>query len=1083
MKSSTESILQFAGSAQRRLIIVRIIEQVVLYLGGLSAIASFLNVLFIFLPFSFIIYLFDATIVFPFFVAVFFCIMFILIKRISRLDALKYLEKQSRIQHGIVSIAYEMRNDTESVFKKRTMEAAFLQIQTLKKFFPSYCKGSAFIVFIVGMILLIGTSLLQNSAFHHMAILEVLNNNKIIYVVKPGTIAIPKGKNVILIMECKNSLSPSCWLITKDISSGKTVRKLIYKNSRNMFADTLVNVTKSLQYQFVTANKKINRDSINVIQPPVIQSIALKIINPEYMNRLDTVIINGNGNVSGYRGSTIEVEIESSFLKSALIVAGKDTIGMKIKNCKASGTISVLSNENMHYSIILNDTIGQKNENQIEYEITILPDEQPVVQITEPAFNKNLTPGMSEKIAFEAFDDFGISKADLFYFMSSNPNKISSVKLSPKYVMTKYQNEYNWDLGTTGLYPGDTLYYFVKVSDNYPYKPFHSACSDTFFFRVPSFEEISKGIYENEKHAEQLLKKAVDNNAEIRKTTEKIESESKRSSENPSWEQIQLLDEVKEQVEGQRDSLQKAVDELNQSAEKLRKQGELGKELADKMEQIEKMIARLTEKYGDSLFTKPDESQKISSKQLKEAVEKAKELLPDLEEALDNTLKYLEAMKKDREIAELSMKAEYLARQQLSLNEKETAENDVQQEQVVKESQDLNSDIRKKPELSSDETIDSLLKRIDTIGKELKTRKKMSSSSDKKASTAMSQSLMSLSDELREMMSDAQMNKSEKEMKKVLGIAGMLLTVSDWIEALDNKQLDDKTVGEHLQVFSDALRKVQSSIDSLEIIPPEMLGYMAKHVTLALNELRQIMSGFDSFQVKRLDTVSTSLLVLSNDLLTFVSQASQQQNSCNGGGGSGMMSKMRKLSQRQSGVNSVTSAMLRALMDGKQGTLPGRSGTSPDDKRLADAAQKAAMERQKEIADELSELQKEYANDNANAQMVKRLDELKKEAQRLTDMFAEPSSMLEEKQNVFLNRMLQSALSVNRQDEKKEERKSESAKTLYSEQRSTKLLGPSSPDAFYLMKRKALQGNFPESYRSSINAYLDSLGVLYLKEK
>jgi hypothetical protein len=397
----------------------------------------------------------------------------------------------------------------------------------------------------------------------------------------------------------------------------------------------------------------------------------------------------------------------------------------------------------------------------------------------------------------------------------------------------------------------------------------------------------------------------------------------------------------------------------------------------------------------------------------------------------------------------------------------------------------LNNDIRKTSELSSDDNIDSLLNRIDSLGKELKVRKKSSASSDNKVSTAMSQSLMSLSDELREMMSDAQMNKAEKEMRKVLEIAGMFLAVNNWIEELGNKQFDDKTVGEHLQVFSDALRKVRSAIDSLEVIPPDMISYITKNVNFMLSELQTIVSEFDSFQIKRLSNVSTSLLVLANDLMSFVSQASQQQNNSNSGGGGGMMSKMRKLSQRQSGINAATSAMLRALMESKQGMQSGGSGTSPDggDKQQVDAARKAAMERQKEIADELSELQKEYAKENKNAQIVKRLEELQKEAQHLTDMFAKPSSMLEEKQNEFLNRMLQSALSVNRQDEEKEERKSESAKTIFSEQNIKKLQEPSTPDAFYLMKRKALQGNYPESYRSAINAYLDSLGVLYLKEK
>lgn len=1083
MKSNNDRISQFAASAQHRLIVTGIINHVARFICILSVIASVLNVLFVFLPFSFIIYLFDTVIVLTVIVSVFICIYHLCIKRVSKLEALRYLEKKSRLDHAIVSIAYEMRNDNQSVFTKRTSDTAVLQIQTLSAFFPSYSTVPMSIFFSIGIVLFLGTSLLQNSAIHHMSILGVFTNKTVNYIVNPGTITIPKGKNVVLTMESSNSTAQSCWLLIKDISSGKTDRKLITRNSMNLFTDSLINVTKSIQYQYMTANRKINDDSIFVVYPPVIQSIALTVINPEYMHRTDPVMITGSGNASVYRGATIGVEIESSILDSAGIVMHDDTISMKIQKRKAIASFKVESKESISYSVILHDTIGQKNEQQIRYDITILPDELPVVQIVAPAFSKNLTTEMSEKIAFEAFDDFGISRADLQYFISRDPLKVFSVNVSPNKNTEKYQKEYLWDLSQTGMYPGDTLFYFVKVTDNYPYKPSHSVSSDTFFFRIPSFEEISKGIHEKEMHAEQLLKKAVDNAAEIRRTADKIQSESKHNSENPSWEQIQLLDEMKVQVDSQRDSLQKAIDELGKSADELRKQGELGTELAAKMEQIEKMLEKLAAKYGDSLFTTIDANKKLSSKQLQEAVQKAKELLPDLENALDNTLKYLEAMEKDRELAELAMKAEYLARQQIGINEQDSGKSSIQQERVVKESAELNSDIRKTLDKNRNDNVDSLLERIDSLGNELNTRNRNQAAMGNKVQTAMSQSLMSLSEELRQMMSDAQMVKAEKELKMILGIAGMLLNVTDWIEELGKKQRDDKTVGEHLQVFSDAMRKVQSSIDKLEQIPPEMLSYMTKQVTAIIDEFRRITNEFESFQVKRLDTVSTSLLVVANDLMSFASQASQQQNSCNSSRGGGMMSKMRKLSQRQSGVNAATSAMLRALMESKQGTQPGSSGNSFGTRQQIEAARKEAMARQKEIADELAEIQKEFANENVNAQIVKRLEELKKEAQRLTEMLVEPSPILEEKQNEFLNRMLQSTLSINKRDEEKEDRTSESAKTIFSEKRGAKIQVPSTPDAFYLMKRKALQGNFPESYRNAINSYLDSLGVLYLKEK
>jgi hypothetical protein len=79
--------------------------------------------------------------------------------------------------------------------------------------------------------------------------------------------------------------------------------------------------------------------------------------------------------------------------------------------------------------------------------------------------------------------------------------------------------------------------------------------------------------------------------------------------------------------------------------------------------------------------------------------------------------------------------------------------------------------------------------------------------------------------------------------------------------------------------------------------------------------------------------------------------------------------------------------------------------------------------------------------------------------------------------------MLQSALSLHREEEGKEERKSTAAGIVFTET-SGALVDSliDGNDAFHMVRRRALQnGNYPSSYRSSINAYFDSLGVLYLK--
>jgi hypothetical protein len=80
--------------------------------------------------------------------------------------------------------------------------------------------------------------------------------------------------------------------------------------------------------------------------------------------------------------------------------------------------------------------------------------------------------------------------------------------------------------------------------------------------------------------------------------------------------------------------------------------------------------------------------------------------------------------------------------------------------------------------------------------------------------------------------------------------------------------------------------------------------------------------------------------------------------------------------------------------------------------------------------------------------------------------------------------MLQASLSMHKQDEGKEERKSQSAKNVFPlDAGKTDGAAFNDRDAFFRLRQKAFSGNFPEAYRYAVKNYFDSLGVLFLKEK
>jgi hypothetical protein len=80
--------------------------------------------------------------------------------------------------------------------------------------------------------------------------------------------------------------------------------------------------------------------------------------------------------------------------------------------------------------------------------------------------------------------------------------------------------------------------------------------------------------------------------------------------------------------------------------------------------------------------------------------------------------------------------------------------------------------------------------------------------------------------------------------------------------------------------------------------------------------------------------------------------------------------------------------------------------------------------------------------------------------------------------------MLQTTLSMHKQDEGKDERQSQSAKNVFpSTIQNSGNTEFNDRDSFFRIRQKAFSGNFPENYRGAIKNYFDSLGTVFLKDK
>ena len=918
----------------------------------------------------------------------------------------------------------------------------------------------------------------------------------------PGKIAVPKNTPVTLKCVPEESIYPSAKLKITEFSpfGDRHIRHLLRPGHRGSFTFDTDSLSTSIAYTFTLGNELFGPETVTVVPPPVLYSLKIKLTPPAYTRRKQMHLPEGQGAIAAYEGTKAEFSVKSIFpLKSASYLHERgDTVSLDIINGNGAAEIPLFKSG--RYTFALEDSMLQRNDSLPSFYISILPDYKPSVRVVKPGIDKMLTPAQQETLWVEAVDDFGIRDVSLRWKKSG----VDAVTIYSKNIVAPGKREkvirrqVAWDLTELSLYPGDSVYYWVYTRDNKPFGKPQICNSDTFFFRLPTFEEIHKRIAGKEENAGNALSSVKKLQKQMQ---EKLESliKSAKGRESLSWEEEKIVEDLGKSIKQQADSLDKAMKELQEAVEKM-KESSVSSEILDKMDEVQKALKELIDEYGDSLFFKPPGPEdKIDWRDMQKSIEKMAKMMPDLQKQLDNALKYLEMLKKDSERAMLAQRARKLAQEQMQVAQSKENEDRLmsQQEDILNRAEGLLDDLKENltdRESPVDMNDVPSSKQVQSMQKSMQSDMQCQQMPPEGKMNRMSANLQSLADELESTLMSNMFAKAMKDTEMLLDMAQDALNLSQWQDGLAGSMQQKEDWNKHKkmsameqQALKDALQGSMDKLDSLEVVSPSMIQKIIAGANKALSAMKSVLQsmggsrpgmGMDK-SVQSLNSLAQTLLESANSM--------QQSMSGGEGGGGGMMSGLRKLSAKQAAINSLTSEMLRQMFSpgGKQGGMSDKNGGSQPGENAGNAenARLAAQKAQEQLADKLEELREKYKGSSEKS-LTKRVEELEKEANRIAKMLNQPTPEVSGDQDRLLNQMLQTTLSINKKDEGKEERKSKSAVSVYSSEPSGGYGDTfDRTDTFYKLRMKALNGNFPDSYRSSIQKYFDSLGELFLREK
>jgi hypothetical protein len=479
---------------------------------------------------------------------------------------------------------------------------------------------------------------------------------------------------------------------------------------------TDVTADKDLSY-YLTVNSKLglpvwksSHYHIKLHKPIEISELVFTYHYPSY-TKLPSVTSFGN-EIRAVTGTRVEFKGSATMrLDHAVRMAKNYTESLAVKDNQFTGSFMITQADSFEFILSAeNDRQGKSKT----YIIKPSQDEEPFVKMLLPGRDIDLPVSMQVILAMYAIDDFGLSRFDLHY---SRPISGETTSIRLKTISNKSEDSlfYLWDLNKLNLLPGEEIDYYGVVYDNDAVSGYKQARTETYSIRFPTLAEIYNKTTETSQSTMNRLEPISETQEQLAQELDKISEHIKQYREM-NWEEQSKLNQLlskQEELMSDIASLQQEINNVmsdmysglmldQETMEQLEKISDiLNQILPEEMKQnLEKLRQAMLEKNPD--MAKALENFKLSSEEMKQALERALELLKRIQQ--------------EEQIANLARKAEEIYKQQSQLNpriETEKLEQLVSpQTQIGNEIKELQNDIKAVQESMEDSFVQAELAKI-----------------------------------------------------------------------------------------------------------------------------------------------------------------------------------------------------------------------------------------------------------------------------------------------------------------------------------------------------------------------------------
>jgi hypothetical protein len=794
---------------------------------------------------------------------------------------------------------------------------------------------------------------------------EYLRLPAYLFEVKPGNINIIKGESINFEVRYNGPPLHSCQLIIKDVNSAGSLRILPINRIKESYTINVKDIKKPVDYQIngLPLNNKQLRDHIlskkyhiDVRIPPMVKNLDVILIPPRYSGLQKQRLERNLGDITALAGTQAKVKLETNKMieSASLIFASGGKIDLDIRNKRISGNFTIRKNDS--YKILLQDTSGLGNLNPIDYQIALLPDNPPFVEISEPGQDVVTQLDGSLQLKIEAGDDFGLSAVNLFYqYLYSSESaadtnwRQASLQLKNK-TSKRQELYYLWNFDLLPLAFDDGIKYYAEAKDNNYISGPGVGKSKIFYIRFPSLDEIFDSFTENEERETEKLEDVHRETENLKKKLEEINREFKRANE-VDWETKQQLEKTLEQQKELQDKVEEIQKNLEELIEKLDANNLISEEILEKYMQLQELFKEIaTPELMRAMQNLQKALDKADPKQVRNALEQFKLNQEAFKKNIERTIELLKQVQLEQKLDQLAQKAKSLAEQQekisnmlnndKALGDKEYNQLKKQQAQQKEKLEQLQNDLKKflqEPQLTkfpqANQMLDSTHSQMSdpSLSEQMQNMQQSLSSQQKKNAADCSQKLQKEFNTIKNSLMQAQQqlqgqHKSQVK-KKMIAAAQKMLQLSHSQEKLQKQTQkasafsdDFRDIANGQGQVKDNFQKLISELIQLAketfFISPKInksLGKAQSNMQQSLNNLSERNKGAAALSQER------ALAALNESVMQMRRSMSKMEQSQSGTGFEQFMEQLKQMAGSQGQINEETMSLLQG--QGNQGKL------------------------------------------------------------------------------------------------------------------------------------------------------------------